>query len=161
MTAHAEITRDVRNSERGAKTVAFFDFDGTIIFGYSIASVFLERVTSGKLAPADAIKQFLALIGHGIDGGDYTLLLEDAAETLAGAPEQEFEDLGEKIFDKYLAGAIYPETRALIRAHQERGHTIAIVSSATRYQIEPAARELGISHAPLRVSNYYVLLLLF
>ena len=34
----------------------------------------------------------------------------------------------------------------MIRAHQARGHTIAIVSSATPYQISPAARELGIQH---------------
>lgn len=146
MTAHHEITRDIRKAPRGADTIAFFDFDGTIIFGYSIASVFLERVTSGKLSPGDALKQFFKLVGHGVDGGDYSILLQEAAETLAGVPEQDFVELGEKVFDKYLAGAIYPESRALIRAHQARGHTIAIVSSATPYQINSAAAELGIQH---------------
>src|SRR5439155_240791 len=43
-----------------------------------------------------------------------------------------------------LTRAIYPESRALVQAHRRRGHTLAIVSSATRYQIEPIARELGI-----------------
>ena len=33
-----------------------------------------------------------------------------------------------------------------MRAHRERGHTIAIVSSATPYQVEPVARELGVEH---------------
>ena len=33
-----------------------------------------------------------------------------------------------------------------MRAHRRRGHTIAVVSSATRYQIEPLARDLGIEH---------------
>src|SRR5207244_2888032 len=36
------------------------------------------------------------------------------------------------------------ESRALVQAHRRRGHTLAVVSSATRYQIEPIARELGI-----------------
>src|SRR4029450_10565618 len=36
--------------------------------------------------------------------------------------------------------------RALVRAHQRKGHTLAIVSSATRYQAEPLARDLGIPH---------------
>lgn len=143
---HEEVTRAARSAPPGPQTVAFFDFDGTIIFGYSIASVFLERVTSGKLRLPDALKQFLKLIGHGVDGSDYSILLEEAAETLAGVEEREFVELGEKIFGKYLAGAIYPESRALIREHQARGHTVAIVSSATPYQINPAAQELGIEH---------------
>jgi putative phosphoserine phosphatase/1-acylglycerol-3-phosphate O-acyltransferase len=33
-----------------------------------------------------------------------------------------------------------------VRAHQRKGHTLAIVSSATRYQAEPLARDLGIAH---------------
>ena len=45
-----------------------------------------------------------------------------------------------------LAAAVYPESRALVHAHRRRGHTVAVVSSATRYQIEPLARDLGIEH---------------
>ena len=141
-----QLTHDVETAERGPSTVAFFDLDGTIIFGYSIATVFLELVTSGRLAPGDAIKQFLQLMGHGVGGTPYSTLLEESAESLAGVQEEDFEQVGQVVFEKYLAGAIYPESRRLIRAHQECGHTVAIVSSATRYQVEPVARELGIEH---------------
>ena len=44
----------------------------------------------------------------------------------------------------------------MIRAHQQQGHTLAIVSSATRYQIEPLASSLGIKHilsTELKTSN--------
>ena len=54
--------------------------------------------------------------------------------------------LGERALHRALAAAVYPESRALVRAHQRKGHTVAIVSSATRYQIEPLARDLGIEH---------------
>ena len=37
-----------------------------------------------------------------------------------------------------------PEGWKLVRAHQKRGHTVAIASSATLYQIEPLAAEYGI-----------------
>ena len=144
--AYEDLTRDVDRAAPGPGQVAFFDFDGTLIFGFSIASVFRERVQSGRLRPRDAIAQFLSLVSHGVSGSDYTLLLEEAAEALAGVPEQEFIELGERVFEKYLAGSIYPESRALLRAHQRRGHTIAVLSSATRYQIEPAAREFEIEH---------------
>jgi putative phosphoserine phosphatase / 1-acylglycerol-3-phosphate O-acyltransferase len=143
---YEEITQEIEDSEPGPGTIAFFDFDGTIIFGFSIASLFVERVTSGKLPPGDAIRQFFQLIGHGMSGTPYSVLLDEAAESLAGTAERDFTELGEVIFDKYLAGAVYPESRALIRAHQRQGHTVVILSSATRYQIEPIARELNIEH---------------
>jgi putative phosphoserine phosphatase/1-acylglycerol-3-phosphate O-acyltransferase len=36
--------------------------------------------------------------------------------------------------------------RAIIEAHQNRGHTIVMASSAVRFQLQPAARSLGIEH---------------
>ena len=146
MRPYQYITRDIEEAPRGPSTIAYFDFDGTIIFGYSIASVMLEAVTSGKLSPAEALKKFLRLISDGTDTNDYGALLQQAAESIVGVPETDLIELGEKIFERYLAAAIYPESRALIRAHRSCGHTVAIVSSATPYQIMPSARELGIEH---------------
>lgn len=144
MKVYRSMTREIADGPQGPGTIAFFDFDGTIIFGYSIMSVFQERVTSGQVAPGDAIRQFLSLISHRVNGSDYSRLLEEAARTLEGVSEREFAELGERVFDKHLAASIYPESRALIRRHQECGHTVAILSSATPYQIDPAARELEI-----------------
>lgn len=146
MSQYENITREIVRGPSGSDTIAFFDLDGTVIFGYSIASVFLERVTSGALSPRDAVRQFFQLLGHGVSQTPYSVILEEAAHSLAGVPEQDFVDIGVRVFNKYLAGAIYPESRALIRAHQRMGHTVAIMSSATRYQIEPIAAELGIEH---------------
>lgn len=149
---YASLTRDVDRAAPGPGSIAFFDFDGTLIFGFSVASVFRDRVMSGRLGPADALRQFLGLVTHGVNGSDYAELLREAGQALAGVEEQEFIALGERIFDRYLAGSVYPESRALLRAHQRQGHTVAILSSATRYQIEPTARELGIDHV---LCNHY------
>lgn len=146
MNLYENITQEVDDSPRGPGTIAFFDLDGTIIFGYSIASVFYERVLSGQLSPVAAIQQFFSLVSHGVSGTEYSKLLQEAALSLVGVKESEFTELGERVFERHLAGAIYPESRALIRAHQRRGHTIAILSSATPYQILPIARELGIEN---------------
>lgn len=152
-TVYSRVTRDVDASPAGPDSIAFFDFDGTLIFGFSIASVFRERLRTGRLSPRDAIAQFLGLVTHGINGSDYALLLREAGEALAGVPEQEFIDLGESIFHRYLAGSVYPESRALLRAHQKKGHEVVVLSSATPYQIEPTARELGIRHV---ICNHFV-----
>ena len=146
MKIHEEITHEIDDAPRGAGTVAFFDLDGTILFGFSIASIFRERVMSGDLAPQDVFQQFVSLLGHQVNGTEFPLLLGEAAASLAGVEEQQFIELGERVFDKHLAGDIYPESRALIRAHLSRGHTVVIVSSATRYQVDPIARELDIEH---------------
>jgi putative phosphoserine phosphatase/1-acylglycerol-3-phosphate O-acyltransferase len=146
MKIHEEITQEIDDAPRGAGTVAFFDLDGTILFGFSIASIFRERVMSGDLAPKDVFQQFVSLLGHQVNGTEFPLLLDEAAATLAGVEEKQFIELGERVFDKHLAGDIYPESRSLIRAHLNRGHTVVIVSSATRYQVDPIARELGIDH---------------
>ena len=146
MKIHEEITQEIDDAPRGAGTVAFFDLDGTILFGFSIASIFRERVMSGDLAPQDVFQQFVSLLGHQVNGTEFPLLLDEAAASLAGVEEKQFIELGERVFDKHLAGDIYPESRSLIRAHLNRGHTVVIVSSATRYQIDPIARELSIDH---------------
>ena len=146
MGQYPELTREIDTGPAGPKIAAFFDLDGTVIFGYSIASIFLERVLSGQLAPHDAIRQFFQLMSHGISGTPYSTILQEGADSLAGVAEKEFEELGETVFEKYLAGSIYPESRALIRAHQRMGHTVVIVSSATRYQVGPVAREMDIEH---------------
>ena len=36
--------------------------------------------------------------------------------------------------------------RALVMAHQRAGHTVAVASAATKYQIAPVARDLGVEH---------------
>jgi putative phosphoserine phosphatase/1-acylglycerol-3-phosphate O-acyltransferase len=60
--------------------------------------------------------------------------------------ERVLEEAGQHTFERHLATQIYPESRALVKAHQEMGHTVAIITSATRYQAEPVAKELGIEH---------------
>ncbi len=146
MKLYENITHDIDDSPDGPGTIAFFDLDGTLIFGFSIMSMFRERVFSGKVAPVAALQQLFSLVTHGVNGSEYSRILEEVGATLAGTPEQELIDLGETVFEKFVAGSIYPESRALVRAHLDRGHTVAIVTSATAYQADSVAKELGIPH---------------
>ncbi|MDX1480211.1 MAG: HAD-IB family hydrolase [Woeseiaceae bacterium] len=140
------ITADVDGSPAGPGTIAFFDLDGTLIHGFSILSMAFERLLTGRLPPVDALRQVFSLVSHGLNGSEYSRLLEDLGAELAGTREEELTELGETVFDKFLAAAIYPESRALVRAHQARGHVVAILTSATRYQAIGVARELDIEH---------------
>jgi len=61
--------------------------------------------------------------------------------------------MGERVFQQSVADLIYPEMRELVRAHQRRGHTVVLSSSALTMQAEPVARYLGIKHV---VCNRFV-----
>ncbi|MGH3431263.1 MAG: HAD-IB family hydrolase, partial [Thermocrispum sp.] len=55
-------------------------------------------------------------------------------------------ELGERLFAQGLAGSLFHEAWRLVKAHQRRGHTVVIATSATRLQVQPLARELEVEH---------------
>jgi putative phosphoserine phosphatase/1-acylglycerol-3-phosphate O-acyltransferase len=73
-------------------------------------------------------------------------LLSTAAQFMRGVREADYIAFGEELYEQQIARRVYPESRALVKAHIERGHTVAVISSATPYQVEPVARDLGIEH---------------
>ena len=138
--------QDIHDSEPGPKTVAFFDFDKTLIAGYSAKAFLMAQLRSGDMSMNDMRKQMSAIAKYSSGRLDFSGLIAATADTVRGQAEYVFEELGERVFEKKIAGAIYPEARALLDAHRAMDHTIAIVSSATKYQIEPAVRELDIEY---------------
>ena len=68
------------------------------------------------------------------------------AQFMRGIEESAYNDVGQKLYTRQIARLIYPNRAPLVEAHIARGHTVAIISSATPYQVEPAAADLGIEH---------------
>ena len=50
----------------GPQVAAFFDFDGTLIHGFSAVDFYLDRIRSGKVRPLEAIRT-LAMAIRGIE----------------------------------------------------------------------------------------------
>ncbi len=146
MPLHGEITREIERGPRGPKVGAFFDLDRTLVAGFSAGAFVRERVLSGRMAAADAWEALSGLIGFARGRTSFSGFVAATTRMYRGLSESAMEQLGDEIFRTQLAGQIYPESRALVRAHRERGHTLAIVTSATRYQALPLARDLGIPH---------------
>ena len=53
---------------------------------------------------------------------------------------------GRELFRTRIAGKVYPDARRLVAAHHSAGHTVALASSATRFQAAEAAADLDIEH---------------
>ncbi len=143
---HDTLSNEISCGEEGQHVGAFFDLDRTLLAGFSAQSFMLERLLSGGMSPRELIEQFLAAVNFGLGKSGFSGLIGTTARALRGVPESMLIELGEEVFRKHLAADIYPESRALVEAHAKKGHCIAIVSSATVYQIQPVADSLGIEH---------------
>ncbi len=124
--------------------VVFFDLDRTLIAGYSITSLALEKMWSGSLSPGRILRHASIFLHWGLGWSDYHQLLENTVGALKGMSEAEIVDLGERAFERRIRPIIYEEGRQLIQAHVRLGHDPVLVTSATRYQALPIARALGI-----------------
>ncbi|MHA7817927.1 MAG: HAD-IB family hydrolase [Pseudohaliea sp.] len=139
-----ELLERIEAAPRGPQVCALFDFDGTIISGYS-ATVFLrEQIRSGQLSAREVLEVFTAMAQFGLGNLGFSALMAATGQLLRGLDEASYRAVGEDLYRKQIARLVYPEARRLIAAHRARGHTVAIISSATPYQVEPAAADLDI-----------------
>lgn len=142
----ATLLEDVRNSPEGPAVGAFFDFDGTVIAGYSVAAFIRHHIRTLDLNASATVKTLLAGT-QGIETEeDFVKFLGITLRLWAGRTPEELEKLGRQLFRDEIGPSVYPESWRLVRAHLEQGHTVVLASSATRFQTDPAAKALGIPH---------------
>ncbi|MBT8220423.1 MAG: HAD-IB family hydrolase [Bacteroidia bacterium] len=140
----AGVTAAVIEGESGSHIAAFFDLDRTLIKGFSAKEFFQARLLSGKMTREEIISQFSGVLVYATGNKNFAGLAAIAAQGVKGVDEKVFFEVGEEVYLKYLADAIYPESRALVAAHLAKGHKVSIVSAATPYQVYPIARDLDI-----------------
>ena len=146
MPPHQDVVAEVLKLPDGPQIGAFFDFDGTVISGYSVMAFIKEQMKRGHLSPRELVELVSAMVSFGLGGLGFSGMMVAATQFLRGIREDSYANFGEELFQSHIARLIYPESRALLKAHLKKGHTVAIISSATPYQVRPAARELGVVH---------------
>lgn len=132
--------------QHNSKRVAMFDLDRTLIAVYSAVPLLLEQFKARHISAVGATQQVLMALGHSRDVYDFEEVLETAVGMLADIDEHELARLGDRLFHKHLQKKLYAEAQELVDTHRQLGHQLVIVSSATRYQIEPVAEALGIDN---------------
>jgi putative phosphoserine phosphatase / 1-acylglycerol-3-phosphate O-acyltransferase len=148
MTALEAHLQTITSPGGAQPAIAFFDFDHTLIAGYSILAIAQETAVQGasrgKLHQSATVLR--EILKHKIysSGANYHRLVKRTTRALTGVSEEKLRHLGERAYRKHIAKALYREAIALVEAHRAAGHKLAIISSASRYQIEPVARVLGI-----------------
>jgi putative phosphoserine phosphatase/1-acylglycerol-3-phosphate O-acyltransferase len=146
MALYASLTGAIDKGPSGSHIGAFFDLDRTLLAGFSATAFVRELVRSGRIDLAAMAQGVGAAARFQFGGVGFSGFVAETVGVLKGMAEHELEEMGERLFTRELAASVYPESRALVHAHQKKGHAVAVVSSALRYQIEPLARDLGIEH---------------
>lgn len=146
MPRFGDLTVEITQSSAGPKTAAFFDVDRTLLAGFSAAAFLRRQVFEGRIGARDVGRSITAALQFELGRTSFPTFVREGSSGWIGKSEEELERLGERVFQRSLAKDIYPEARALVEAHRAKGHTVAIVSSATRFQTEALARDLEIEH---------------
>ncbi|MFR9750818.1 HAD-IB family hydrolase [Nocardia sp. 004] len=128
----------IHSGPQGPAVAAIFDFAGTVLDGPGTRRRALRRRT-----PAGVL---LGGIRNNMTDREYHRFLRQLPRALAGHSAPELDELGRRLFQRSIYGHLYPEAWQLIRSHRDAGHTVVLISSLTRFQVLPAAAQLGIEH---------------
>lgn len=131
----------------GPQVGAFFDFDGTMIDGYSAAAYITDRLRRRE-ANWSELAELVSLIRKKdeLTDDEFLELIRRGVRDWKEWTEEQLQKLWLRLFQESIADAQFPEAWRLVQAHRRMGHTIAVASSATTYQIQPLAQEWRIEH---------------
>jgi putative phosphoserine phosphatase/1-acylglycerol-3-phosphate O-acyltransferase len=146
MNALEEALRSIAESPDGPHVGAFFDYDGTLIDGYSAGAYFSDRLRRGQMGVTEVIDMLKTVSKGDLSDAEFGEVMGKGILEWVGRTEDEMRALWRRLFDSHTGATLFPEAWKLVRAHRRKGHTIAIASSATVYQLEPLANECGIEH---------------
>lgn len=142
--ALAEIAADSAGPEVGA----FFDLDGTLVAGFTAAAHAGDRIRRRQAGIGEVLGVAEAMMRYRFGRMEFERLVVRGAGYLRGESLAELEEIGERLFVDRIAARVFPGMRTIVQAHQKRGHTVALCSSALMIHAQPVARFLGITHVP-------------
>jgi putative phosphoserine phosphatase/1-acylglycerol-3-phosphate O-acyltransferase len=146
MTTTDDLVDRIRSAPRGPRVAAAFDYDGTLISGYSAAAFLEHRLKSGDMGPAELARTALAARRGIADDAAFAAFFAFSLAAWRDVEEAELEALGNTLFKGQIAATLHHEVLPLVEAHRELGHTLILASSAMRFQTEPMAAALDIEH---------------
>jgi putative phosphoserine phosphatase/1-acylglycerol-3-phosphate O-acyltransferase len=137
---------EIERGPTGPQVGVFLDFDGTLIDGYSAGALYAHRFRNFEIGPAEMLHTVRASLGGAMSEEEFEALISRGIRGWTGRSPEDIAELGERLFAQGIAGTLFHGAWRAVKAHQRQGHTVVIATSATRFQVAPMARELGIDH---------------
>jgi len=142
----ADAIGEIGASPSGPGIAAFFDLDGTLVDGFTAAVHVGDRIRRRQAKIGELLGVFEGALRYRFGRLEFEHLIVRAAGYLRGESLAVLDELGERLFVERVAGRLYSHMHEIVRAHQDRGHTVVLSSSALSIQALPVARFLGISN---------------
>ncbi|HEX7752491.1 MAG TPA: HAD-IB family hydrolase [Novosphingobium sp.] len=136
----------IEKGPQGPGIIAAFDFDGTLIGGYSGNMLFQERRKRKEVSRDEVTESIGVLFKTMVNMVEANEMVVRAFARWEGKSQTEMEELSSHIYENAIQDSIFPEMREILEAHRRAGHTIVVATSASRYQVEPAVKALGIDN---------------
>jgi HAD superfamily hydrolase (TIGR01490 family) len=137
---------EIATSTAGPQVGAFFDLDGTLVDGFTATAHASDRIRRRQARIGEVLGVIEASMRYRLGRMRFEHLLTRAAGYLRGESLAELDELGERLFTERVASRVFPFMREIVQAHQRRGHTVVLSSSALTIHAEPVARFLEIGH---------------
>ena len=154
----AKIAKDA-NSGRGPqvpvpghpRAAAFFDLDNTVMQGAALfhfgRGLYKRKFFDKRDLLRFAWQQAYFRVAGSEDPEHMQDVRDSALSIVKGCRVEEITHIGEEIYDEYMAGKIWPGTRALAQAHLDAGQRVWLVTAAPVETATIIARRLGLTGA--------------
>ena len=134
-----------------ALAAAFFDLDNTVMQGASLfhfgRGLFKRKFFRKRELARFAWQQAYFRMAGSENAGHMQDARDSALSIVRGHRVSELMAIGEEIYDEYMAGRIWPGTRALAQAHLDAGQKVWLVTAAPVETATIIAKRLGLTGA--------------
>ncbi|WNI17133.1 HAD family hydrolase [Actinacidiphila sp. ITFR-21] len=134
-----------------ARAAAFFDLDNTVMQGAALfhfsRGLYRRKFFDKRDLVRFAWQQAYFRLAGAEDPGHMREARDSALSIVKGHRVEELMSIGEEIYDEYMAGRIWPGTRALAQAHLDAGQRVWLVTAAPVETATIIARRLGLTGA--------------
>ena len=100
MQPHHDVVAEVLNLPDGPQVGALFDFDGTLISGYSATAFLQEQIKRGHLSPRELIELVGAMANFGFGNMGFSAMMIAASQFLRGIREDSYANFGRSCFSR-------------------------------------------------------------
>ena len=126
-----------------ARTLALFDFDGTLIPGDSIVAFVRFARRRGALSRREYAKVFFSTVKYLLGGLTDGEMKTRSLAFLQGLPREEGEKLSRDFVKQELLPRVYRDGKETLEKHRENGDLLLLVSASTDNYMRFTAEALG------------------
>ena len=123
-------------------TIAFFDFDKTLITKNStqfFVDFFAPGLMNNFFSQFYHLQYFLGFINP-------EDIVESWMDFLNGYNEADLREVGERIYHKHLEELLCPKIFNCVRMHQKTGHKTVIITASMDFVVRPVLERFGFDH---------------